>query len=316
MNKYNEKTDFKIPILFLVFNRPETTIKVFNEIKKVKPKKLYIAADGPRDDNFYDEKACREVRELILNNINWNCEIKTLLREKNLGCRLAVSKAIDWFFENEEMGIIIEDDCLPNHSFFYFCKELLEKYENDTRIMMISGDNFQGKIKRGNASYYFSRYSNIWGWATWKRAWKYYDVNMKNFPKFLLENKFPDIFDCKYLIKYFSYIFKVTYGKKINTWAYQWCYTIFSQNGLCIVPNVNLVKNIGIGIKSTHTKKMNRRLFFINTEEITDIIHPEFLVPDKNADLLMFKKNGITPFKIILYGFKKFIKRILYKILK
>ena len=166
------------PVLFLIFNRPETTIQVFSAIKKAQPNRLYIAADGPRPE-YPDEVNHCKIARTIATNVDWDCEVKTLFRDQNLGCRLAVSQAIDWFFEQEPEGIILEDDCLPNQSFFWFCKELLEKYRNETRIMHIGGTNFQFGKNRTNYSYYFSRYAHIWGWASWRREWKYYDEKLK-----------------------------------------------------------------------------------------------------------------------------------------
>ena len=166
------------PILFLIFNRPETTKKVFSAIKEVQPPRLYIAADGPRSEQPDEADHC-ELARTIATKVDWDCEVKTLFRDQNLGIRIAVSQAIDWFFEQEPEGIILEDDCLPDQSFFWFCKELLEKYRNDTRIMHIGGTNFQFGKNRTNYSYYFSRYAHIWGWASWRRAWEYYDEKLK-----------------------------------------------------------------------------------------------------------------------------------------
>jgi len=166
------------PILFLVFNRPDTTKIVFDEIKKSQPKKLFIAADGPRNGNYEDTENCEIVREIVT-GVDWDCDVHTLFRKKNLGCKHAISGALDWFFSNVEDGIILEDDTLPHPKFFRFCEELIARYRNQKNIIAISGDNFQHGKRRGENSYYFSKYVHIWGWATWKRAWELYDVNMK-----------------------------------------------------------------------------------------------------------------------------------------
>jgi len=189
------------PILFLIFNRPDTTQKVFNAIRKAKPKQFFIAADGSPPDREGEIEKCQKSRK-IATSVDWDCEVKTLFRDKNLGCKIAISSAIDWFFENVEEGIILEDDCLPHQSFFWFCQELLEYYRNDTRIMHISGDNFQFGRKRGEGSYYFSKYSHVWGWATWRRAWKCFDINMKSFEEFKAENQINSIFQSKQQQKY------------------------------------------------------------------------------------------------------------------
>ncbi len=169
------------PVLFLIFNRPETTEQVFSAIKKAQPPRLYIAADGPRSEYPNDAESC-DISRAIATNVDWDCEVKTLFQDQNLGCRLAVSGAVDWFFEQETEGIILEDDCLPDQSFFLFCQELLEQYRDDTRIMQIGGTNYQFGKKRTNYSYYFSRYGHLWGWASWRRAWSFYDEKMKQWP--------------------------------------------------------------------------------------------------------------------------------------
>src|SRR5262249_20722231 len=160
----------KIPVLFLIFNRPNTTARVMEAIRTAGPGRLYVAADGPRDGNADEAKRCAEVRR-IATQVDWPCEVQTLFRERNLGCRQAVSSAITWFFEQEQEGIILEDDCLPSPSFFPYCAELLARFRNDERIMCITGCNFQQDMKGYPYSYYFSKYHHVWGWATWRRAW-------------------------------------------------------------------------------------------------------------------------------------------------
>jgi hypothetical protein len=241
----------KTPILFLIFNRLDTTKQVFEEIRKAKPKKLYVAGDGPR--NKTEKKKTDEVRKYILDNINWKCEIKTLFRKKNLGCGKAVSGAITWFFKNEEMGIILEDDCLPSQSFFPYCEELLEKYKNNERIMQISGFNPVANKMKVNEDYFFSYFGSIWGWATWKRAWEKY---LKKIP---YSNSFNiDILSKKLgvknkLLKNKFYEYNLVSENKINSWAYIWGYSRLVNNGFTIVPNLNLIKNLGFKIGSTHT---------------------------------------------------------------
>jgi hypothetical protein len=171
------------PVLFVIFNRLDTTNIVFKAIRKAQPKKLYIAADGPRPGNVSDEEKCTSIRKLVI-NVDWDCELKTLFREENLGCGLGPASAYDWFFEHEEEGIILEDDCLPDPSFFIYCQELLEKYRHDTKIMHITGSNFQkGWQNDEDYSYYFSSYPHEWGWATWRRAWKLYDFKVQKYPE-------------------------------------------------------------------------------------------------------------------------------------
>lgn len=166
---------FSTPILFLIFNRPDTTRIVFKRIREIRPSKLYVAADAPRANKLGEAELCMETRAII-KDIDWPCELKTLFRDENLGCKLSVSGALDWFFENEECGIILEDDCLPDLTFFSFCKELLERYKDDDRIGHIGGNCFlPGQIAK-ELSYDFCSITHIWGWATWRRVWKNMDV--------------------------------------------------------------------------------------------------------------------------------------------
>jgi len=244
---------FRTPILFLVFNRPDTTKKVFDVIRKIKPKYLYIAADGPRENKIGEKERCEEVKSIV-KYVDWDCELKTLFRDKNLGCRIAVSSAIDWFFENVSEGIILEDDCLPSLTFFPYCEELLNKYRDNEKIMTISGDAspFKNRFDNSEYSYFFSHYPLIWGWATWKRAWLRYDVDLKNWNQVKKnKNSFPVL---KNWVQrsYWLMIFNQIYTKRKNSWAYQWTYNSLINNGLAIIPKSNLTFNIGYGDDSTH----------------------------------------------------------------
>lgn len=279
---------FDTPILFIIFNRPDTTQEVFNAIRAIKPKKLYVTADGARKGNQNDLINCPKTREIM--NIDWDCDLKTLYRDENLGCRNAVSDAITWFFNQEEKGIILEDDCLPDLSFFPFCEELLEKYKDDEQIMLISGDNFQNGKKQGEASYYFSRYNHIWGWASWRRVWEHYDVDMNTFPENKEKGFLNEIFSSKKARNYWLKRFEKAYNGEINTWDYQWTYTIFSRNGISILPNVNLISNIGFGNQSTHTAKMNNKMANLPLGSITfPLTHPSKIKINLQADNYTFK---------------------------
>lgn len=246
-------SSFNTPILFLVFNRPDTTQRVFDQIKKIQPTHLFIAADGPRQSVSADKERCAEVKKII-SDIDWPCEIKTLFRTKNLGCKIAVSQAISWFFKNVESGIILEDDCLPDISFFKYCEELLGLYIDNPKIMHIGGNNFQNGVTRGDGSYYFSLYGHIWGWATWRRAWQYYDPNINTLPNFIKSNKIKKIFKNWAARDFWMMRFKEVHNNKIDTWDYQWEFTILSMDGCAITPNTNLVTNIGTGA-GTHVSK-------------------------------------------------------------
>ena len=239
---------YNVPVLFLVFNRPKQTKIVFNSIRKIKPSKLYVACDGTRSNVKNESERVAEVRDIILRNVDWDCKLYTLFQDKNLGCKEAVSRGISWFFENEKEGIILEDDCLPSESFFIFCGELLNFYRNDDTVMHISGYN-HFPVKNNCSSYYFSKYPGIWGWATWRSAWEKYDRDLLDYN----DNYLKQVLNTKEL-NYWDKIFKKVKNLKIDTWDYQWTYTLLKNNYLSIRPNCNLVQNIGIGDDATHTK--------------------------------------------------------------
>lgn len=274
----------KTAVLFLIFNRPDTTRQVFEAIRKAKPPRLYVAADGPRADKAGEAEKVEQARR-IATQVDWECEVKTLFREKNLGCRVAVSSAIDWFFENEEEGIILEDDSLPSQSFFWFCEELLEKYRDDMRIMAVSGDNFQKDRVRNEFSYYFSRFNHCWGWASWRRAWSYYEKDMQSWPYIRDNDYMQDILLDKAAVKYWSKIFEAVYKNKIDTWDYQWTFSCWIQNGLTVLPNVNLVSNIGFDGDATHTTGKDNANSKIPVFNLSfPLKHPNWMIKDKKAD--------------------------------
>ena len=299
----------KTAVLFLVFNRPDTTKQVFKAIRQAKPPRLYVAADGPRVDKPGEEEKVEQTRRIAI-HVDWDCEVKTLFRVKNLGCKYAVSGAIDWFFKNEEEGIILEDDCLPSQSFFWFCEELLERYREDMRIMAVSGDNFQKDPARNEFSYYFSRFNHCWGWASWRRAWSYYEKDMQSWPHIRDNDYMQDILLDKTAVKYWGKIFEAVYKNKIDTWDYQWTFSCWVQNGLTVLPNVNLVSNIGFGIENTHTPDSKDNRANIPREEMLfPLIHPPFIICDKVADNFTETRQFTTQ---PLY--KKILRRIIKEI--
>jgi len=259
-------------ILFLIFNRPETTRLVFEEIKKAKPPRLYLASDGPRLHKEGEFEIVQETRKMVLDGINWDCEVKTLFRDENLGCGKAVSSAITWFFENERDGIILEDDCLPSESFFVFCEQLLDYYRDDKRVMHISGDQFIYDFK-GEASYYFAKIQHVWGWASWADRWNHYDFDLMNYD----EKNVKKFSEDRNVQKYWLNILKMMKQKKIDTWDYQWTFKIVEMSGMCINPSKNLISNIGFGVNSTHTSDENNALANLPTFNIGEIRHPKIV---------------------------------------
>jgi hypothetical protein len=275
----------KIPILFLVFNRPDTTQKVFAAIRQAKPARLFVAADGYREDRHGEAEKCAQARSII-ENVDWDCEVVTLFRENNLGCRKAVSSAIDWFFENVEEGIILEDDCLPSQSFFMYCQELLEYYRDDTRVMQICGSNFLKGWQRNEDSYYFSNYGPVWGWASWRRAWKYYDVDMKLWPEVKEKNVLEDICMSREEIEYRENLYDKVFSGDIDTWDYQWGFAKMINSGLSVITSVNLISNIGFDADATHTAAdRNNPYAAMETYDIKfPLNHPRYVVQDCLAD--------------------------------
>ncbi len=275
---------FPPPILFIIFNRIDTTEQVFEAIKKVKPERLYIAADGPRPDVQDDILQCEQTRK-ITERIDWPCQLFTLFRNENLGTKYGIVAALNWFFEHEEEGIILEHDCLPGDQFFEFCAQLLAYYRHDPRIMHITGNNLQFGQVRGNASYYFSAIPNIWGWASWRRVWNLYDTEMEKFPKFEEEKQMINVFPDKNTADWVSVMAKNIYDKKIKTWDYPLAFAIGINNGLCIVPNVNLASNIGFGAKAIHTKDTSHAHANVPIVQMeSEIKHAKFFIPNRQAD--------------------------------
>lgn len=233
-----------VPVLFLIFNRPENTQRVFDSIKAHQPEYLFIAADGARPDVATDEALCALARN-IATQIDWKCEVKTLFRPQNLGCKVAVSDAINWFFDHVEEGIILEDDCLPDSTFFSFCSELLERLRDNQQVMSISGSNLLGKSGDEQSPSYFRAHGGIWGWATWKRAWKRYDISMKTWPEKATQTQIRQAIGSQEWFNNYYQMFEAAHNNTLDTWDIQWFYSILINEGIAINASVNLVKNIG-----------------------------------------------------------------------
>lgn len=304
---------FEIPVLFICFNRLEIAKKSFKKIVELKPQKLYIACDGARETIKDEKEKVQKIRDEILRMITWSCEVRTLFQNKNLGCGKAVYTAISWLFEKEELGIILEDDCLVNNSFFKFMEEILIKYKNDERIGMIRGTNFIGeKIEN---SYTFTKFPGCWGWGTWKRAWKNMDLNLR-----MLETEHrKDIiqnmgYNEKITKNYWSYRLKLIKLGEVSAWDWQWYFTLSSQNQLSILPAKNLVINIGFGKNGTHTTGKIPENYKKIEELAFPLKHPQYIVSNFEIEKLIEKTNGSIvekikwriPLKII-----KIIKKIL-----
>lgn len=287
LNTDQHNKPFDIPVLLMVFNRMESASQVFTAIKKAQPTKLYIACDGPRPHKENEKEKVTEVREYLTSHIDWPCEVKTLFRENNLGCKRAVSGAIDWFFSHEEMGVILEDDCLPSQSFFWFCRELLLRYKDDTRIWQISGFNMLDGKHRKNEHYFFSHFGFSWGWASWSRAWAHFDVDMKLWPQAKEEN----IINTYPLMPSRYGTWEETYSGKIDTWDYQWYFAMASNSALSIVPTSSLIKNIGFGPDATHTfNDISGRGKIENHDISFPLTHPNFVIYNLEYETALLKQ--------------------------
>lgn len=298
-------------VLFLVFNRPDTTRQVFEAIRQAKPPRLYVAADGPRTSREGESERVAQVRK-IATEVDWPCEVKTLFRKENIGCKKAVCGGIDWFFENEEQGIILEDDCLPNPDFFTFCETLLNRYASDERVWVVTGDNFQDGQRRGEASYYFSRYNHVWGWASWRRAWTKRDMEIKFWPEWKKSREWAFWLPDRVERRYWEKIFDKMYRNEVDTWDYPWTATVWFKNGLTATPNVNLVSNIGFGPEATHTTA-DGAMSRMRTLGMKIVANPESVKQSFEADRYVFNeyfKGGRVFFLYKVFSFFKKILRI------
>jgi len=291
------------PVIFFIFRRPDLTAKVFEAIRKAQPTKLFVIADGPRNEK--EAVLCQQVRE-VTEQVDWGCEVFRNYSGTHLGCRKRISTGITWAFEKVKDAIILEDDCFPHSDFFPYCSELLERYRNDTRIFSICGSNFQEGIKRGEGDYYFSRYADPWGWATWSRAWEFYDDTMSNWPLFQESEKINNIFETTPEQDYWINIFETLYSSNFpDSWFYRWQLSIWMNSGLSIWPNVRLISNLGFGEDGTNCKIPGKLSNMeLHAGRISKLNPPAFIMPEKQADnhLFLFRHNGALLIEKRKYG--------------
>jgi hypothetical protein len=275
------------PIVFIIFNRPEVTRRVFDRIRAARPQQLFIIADAPRLDRPDDRVKCAQVREIV-EEIDWDCQVFRNYADVNLGCGLRPASGLDWVFQQVETAIILEDDCLPDPAFFRFCQELLERYREEEKIVHISGNNFQFGRQRGHGSYFYSRYTHHWGWATWRRAWQHFDYHLTEWPRLRDTDWLNDLLDTPAAVNYWRQIFDEVYrGDKLHIWDYQWTFACWQQNGLCILPQVDLVSNIGFDRDGTHTLRSNQFANLPIGKLTFPLIHPESIDRDRPADIFI-----------------------------
>lgn len=311
----DNKKNFNVAILFLIYKNPAITQLTFNQIKKIKPNKLYISADGPVSEN--DNREC-ELTRMIVEEIDWPCTIEKRFLKFNLGLKNAVSSGISWFFSKEEEGIILEYDCFPNMDFFYFCEEMLNRYRNDFHIFSISGANLQGGIWRGDGDYYYSHFFGCWGWATWKRSWIHWTPSLENFEMFRLKKYIRNILlDNNVSKSYMRTLSEVYCNKNKTTWSFYFEYIQICRGLFTIVPNRNLISNIGFGANATHAKNSKHPLANIPTASLQSYRAPLFKIADLEADTLQNKKAFyMTKKDLIICKIKIFIKAILPKFIE
>ncbi len=278
----------KTPVILLIFNRPATTARVFEAIRNARPPQLLVVADGPRPDRAGEADRVREARQIV-SQVDWECEVLTNYSDVNLGCRRRVSSGLNWAFGLVEEAIILEDDCVPHPTFFRFCEELLEKYRDDQRIMHISGDRFPFvPADQSGASYYFSRYAHVWGWATWRRAWQHYDASADIWRSARDRAVFVRGFERPEERSFWLRTWSAVFAGGIDSWDYQWAFTCIMQHGLAIMPGVNLVSNIGFGADATHLGQQDPLAASLPTEEMRfPLKHPRVMMRNVEADRLI-----------------------------
>ena len=274
------------PVGFLIFNRPDTTERVFQAIARAKPTELLVVCDGPRS-NRPEERDQVAATRAIIDRVDWPCTVLKNYSDQNMGCKKRIVSGLKWIFQHVEEAIILEDDCLPEPSFFTFCENLLGRYRNDQRIVSISGNNFQNGKHRTDDSYYFSKYFHCWGWASWRRVWEHFDPDMIQWPDFSKAECLKTFADSREEESYWQRIFTLQHTGQIDSWAYPWLFSCWAQSGLTAIPAVNLASNIGFGLDATHTVG-DSHLANLPTQPIENINHPSLVTRHKQADEFSF----------------------------
>ena len=304
-----------LPILLLIFNRPDPTSRVLEAIRGYRPARLYIAADGPRESRPDEQVSTETTRNLVLAGVDWPCDVKTLFRSENLGVKKAVGGAIDWFFENEEEGVILEDDCLPDKSFFPYCETLLDRYRENDQVMHIGGDCYLVN-RPEQQSYFFSKYPHIWGWATWRDSWRMFATTNDNFQADF--QSFEEIFSTPEEADHWRRLYQDYFNGKYDSWAYGWTFTVWREHGLAVYPTANLVKNIGFADDAVHTKRWRdyRGLRNAPLESIGELNHPQIIEMDRELDSqnfdVFFRKPGFfkLAWKVALTVLSTFVESL------
>jgi hypothetical protein len=270
------------PLVYVIFNRPDLTRISFDLVRKARPEVMYVAADAPRPDRPGEDRLTREARR-IADEIDWDCDVRRYYAEENMGCGRRISSVITAALEDFESVIVLEDDCIPDPSFFAFCEQLLDRFRDDQRIMAISGDNFQKGRRRTDASYYFSKYPHCWGWATWRRAWQHFSLEIPQWPEFRDSGGLHAYCDSPGELEHWTWQFDQVHQGNIDTWAFPWMLCCWLQHGLTVLPSVNLVSNLGFRADGTHTLQKSP-FAELPTESIDFKKHPSTVYRHAEAD--------------------------------
>lgn len=280
-----------VPILLLVFNRPDKTRAVIDRLREVRPTRVFVAADGPRPDRPDDAARCAQTRAEIDSGVDWPCRVETLYQDANLGCKRGVEAGIGWFFSLVDAGIILEDDCLPAPDFFPFCAELLERYADTDDVMLVSGTNLLGRWRPDRSSYCFSRGYAIWGWATWRRAWARYDPTLAAWRDPAARARLTDVLGEQRARDLAAQLDSVSSGR-LDTWDFPWTMTVALAGGVNAVPSQNLITNIGFDADATHTRNLWSDKAGLATHELAfPLRHPPSTAPDPEFDRLVHQRD-------------------------
>lgn len=292
MGRIVSRFSLKTPVAMFIFNRRDVTARVFAEVRRAQPKQLFLISDGARSDRPGEERQVSLTREIVT-DIDWECDVKTLFADRNMGCKTRVSSGLAWVFEQVEDAIILEDDCLPHPSFFGYCQELLDRYRDDERIGAISGNNFQEGVSRTPHSYYFSKYFHCWGWASWRRTWQNFDLNFQTWPSFRDQGGLLTVADSPTESWYWTRLFNEQYSgdTTVSSWAYPWLYSAWAQNALTILPDVNLISNIGFSGEGTHCTDSDSEFANMDVYDIGTLQHPETVFRSVEADQVSFGRK-------------------------
>jgi hypothetical protein len=299
------------PVALLVFNRPDCTAEMFASVRAQRPPRLLIIADGPRPTHPSDVERCAEVRAIV-EQVDWPCEVSRNYAESNLGLKRRVGSGLDWVFGQVERAIVLEDDCVAHPDFFMFCDELLERYADDDRVWVVTGNNFQGGRRRGHAAYYFSKYNHCWGWATWRRAWTHYQSDIPFWKEWRTSRLWRNAAGSRVEREFWDEIFDKVERNEIDSWAYPWTACVWYHGGLTATPNVNLVTNIGFGSDATHTAGGGNR-FQVAAQPLGPLRHPGRVAQNRRADQFVFEHNFGEPRRTLYRRGRAFSLRVVRK---